>query len=84
VERGIVQEFRSSGVQEFRSSGVQEFRSSGVQEFRSSGVQGGADRKIASRKTAVVEILRSAQSRPMQAPELLNSSSFILVQSVSG
>jgi hypothetical protein len=69
VERGIVQEFRSSGVQEFRSSGVQEFRSSGVQEFRSSGC---ADREIASRKTAVVEILRSAQSRPMQAPELLN------------
>jgi hypothetical protein len=65
-------EGHSSGVQEFRSSGVQEFRSSGVQEFRSSGVQGGADREIASRKTAVVEILRSAQSRPMQAPELLN------------
>jgi hypothetical protein len=61
------------GVQEFRSSGVQEFRSSGVQEFRSSGVQGGADRKIASSKAAVVENLRSTQFRPMQAPELLNS-----------
>jgi hypothetical protein len=57
-----VQEFRSSGVQEFRSSGVQEFRSSGVQEFRSSGVQGGADRKIASSKTAVV---RESQINPV-------------------
>jgi hypothetical protein len=61
-----------TGEEEFRSSGVQEFRSSGVQEFRSSGVQGGADRKITSSKTAVVENLRSTQSRPMQAPELLN------------
>jgi hypothetical protein len=62
----------NSPFRHIRSSGVQEFRSSGVQEFRSSGVQGGADRKITSRKTAVVENLRSTQSRPMQAPELLN------------
>src|ERR1700685_1189782 len=60
-----------TGEEEFRSSGVQEFRSSGVQEFRSSGVQGGADRKITSSKTAVAENLRSTQSRPMQASELL-------------
>jgi hypothetical protein len=36
-------------------------------------VQAGADRKITRSKTAVVENLRSTQSRPMQAPELLNS-----------
>jgi hypothetical protein len=69
-----VQEFRSSGVQEFRSSGVQEFRSSGVQEFRSSGVQEfsvAAIAKLQAPKRLWFENLRSTQSRPMQAPELL-------------
>jgi hypothetical protein len=61
-----VQEFRSSGVQEFRSSGVQEFRSSGVQEFRV-----GPIAKLQAAKRLWLENLRSTQSRPMQAPELL-------------
>src|SRR6202167_758354 len=68
------EEFRSSGVQEFRSSGVQEFRSSGVQEFRSSGVQEFRMARIAKLQAAKrlwFENLRSTQSHPTQAPELL-------------
>src|ERR1700733_9410828 len=56
------------GVQEFRSSGVQEFRSSGVQEFEVARIA-----KLQAAKRLWFENLRSTQSRPMQAPELLNS-----------
>jgi hypothetical protein len=79
---GRSEEFRSSGVQEFRSSGVQEFRSSGVQEFRSSGVQEFRVARIAKLQAAKrlwFENLRSTQSRPMQAPELLQLLNFSLL-----